>query len=194
MRAWEAEFPETASLILNVNLSARQCLHPHLVEDVVRVLAETGLRPQRLKLEITESLVLQDSETAVRVLTALRDLGIQLGLDDFGMGYSALSYLRRLPVQTLKIDRSFVDGIEQSGNVEIIRAIVSLAAGLAMDVTAEGVETASQANRLKELACEFGQGYYFYKPLTSERARAVLRDHHWPLAGKSAGDPLPSHG
>ncbi len=182
LRAWEAEFPECASLTINVNLSPRQCLDPHLVEDVTRILAATGLPAPRLKLEITESLLLEDSESAVEILTALRSLGVQLGLDDFGMGYSALSYLQRLPVQTLKIDRSFVEGIQHSGNVEIIRAIVSLAAGLAMDVTAEGVETADQANRLKDLACEFGQGFYFYKPLTRERAHAVLREHQWPVA------------
>ena len=182
MRAWEAEFPECASLTINVNLSPRQCLRPDLVEDVTRILADTGLPAQRLKLEITESLLLEDSESAVEILTALRALGVQLGLDDFGMGYSALSYLQRFPLQTLKIDRSFVDGMQHSGNVEIIRAIVSLAAGLAMDVTAEGVETAEQANRLKDLDCEFGQGFYFYKPLTQERAHAVLREHQWPVA------------
>jgi diguanylate cyclase (GGDEF)-like protein len=182
MRVWDAEFPECSTLMINVNLSTRQCFHPHLVKDVARVLADTGLQSGRLKLEITESLVLEDSEAVVQVLTALRALGVQLGLDDFGMGYSALSYLRRLPVQTLKIDRSFVDGIEHSGNIEIIRAIVSLAAGLAMDVTAEGVETADQVSRLKALACEFGQGFYFYKPLTSERAHSVLREHRWPIA------------
>ena len=95
-------------------------------------------------------------------------LGVQLGLDDFGMGYSALSYLQHFPFQTIKIDRSFVSGMENGSNTEIIRAIVAMAAGLAMDVTAEGIETADQVNRLQELSCEFGQGYYFDKPLTRE--------------------------
>jgi diguanylate cyclase (GGDEF)-like protein len=184
MRRWNREFPESANLVMNVNLSARQCLHVHLADDVAQLLAETGLPPQRLKLEISESLVLQDSDGIVEVLTRLSALGVQLGLDDFGMGYSALSLLQKLPVQTLKIDRSFVSGLQQSGNVEIVRAILSLATGLAMDVTAEGVETAEQAARLKDLACEFGQGFYFYKPLTGDRAGAVLREHTFPIAAQ----------
>ncbi len=93
------------------------------------------------------------------------------------MGYSALSYLQQLPVQTLKIDRSFVSGIQNAGNVEIVRAILSLASGLSMNVTAEGVETADQAARLKDLSCEFGQGYFFDRPLTHDRAREVLQKH-----------------
>src|SRR5262245_46105386 len=149
MRAWDAEFPECANLVVNVNLSVRQCLHPNLVSEVAEVLAETGLSPERLKLEITESLVLEASDTVVEILSALRGLGVQLGLDDFGIGYSALSYLRRLPVQTLKIDRSFVNEIENVESAEIVRAILSMASGLAMDVTAEGVETADQVARLK---------------------------------------------
>ena len=177
MRAWDSEFPECANLVVNVNLSARQCLHPTLVADVARVLAETGLEPQRLKLEITESLVLEGSDEVIGILEALRGLGVQLGLDDFGMGYSALSYLQRLPVQTLKIDRSFVSDIQNANNVEIVRAILALASGLSMNVTAEGVETAEQAALLKDLSCEFGQGYFFDRPLTHDRAREVLRKH-----------------
>jgi Amt family ammonium transporter len=177
MRAWDREFPECTDLMINVNLSARQCLHSTLVADVARVLAETELEPRRLKLEITESLILERSDDVIGILTALRGLGVQLGLDDFGMGYSALSYLQRLPVQTIKIDRSFVSGIQDSGNVEIVRAILSLASGLSMNVTAEGVETADQAARLKDLSCEFAQGYFFDRPLTHDRAREVLRKY-----------------
>jgi len=177
MRAWDSEFPECADMIVNVNLSARQCLHPDLVNDVAGVLAETGLEPHRLKLEITESLVLEGTDEVIGILTALRGLGVQLGLDDFGMGYSALSYLQRLPVQTLKIDRSFVSGIQNAGNVEIVRAILSLASGLSMDVTAEGIETADQVVQLRDLACGFGQGFFFNRPLTYDAAREVLRKH-----------------
>jgi EAL domain-containing protein (putative c-di-GMP-specific phosphodiesterase class I) len=126
--------------------------------------------------------VLENSDEVVAILNELRALGVQLGLDDFGMGYSALSYLRRFPFQTLKIDRSFVSGMHaDGGNAEIIRAIVSLAAGLAMNVTAEGVETADQVDRLKNLACEFGQGFYFYKPLAREDAHAVLSERRWTV-------------
>jgi EAL domain-containing protein (putative c-di-GMP-specific phosphodiesterase class I) len=184
MRAWDEEFPECVGLMINVNLSARQCLQPDLVPEVARILAETGLPPERLKLEITESVVLENSDGVVAILNDLRALGVQLGLDDFGMGYSALSYLQRFPFQTLKIDRSFVNAMQEGGNTEIIRAIVSLAAGLAMNVTAEGVETADQAARLKDLACEFGQGYYFHKPLARDDAHAVLRTRTWPLAAR----------
>jgi diguanylate cyclase (GGDEF)-like protein len=177
MRAWDHDFPACASLAINVNVSPRQCLHPDLVGDVTRVLAETGLAPERLKLEITESLVLEGTDSVVEILTALRELGVQLGLDDFGIGYSALSYLRLLPLQTLKIDRSFVSELQNVENVEIVRAILSMASGLSMNVTAEGVETADQAARLIELACEFGQGFYFDKPLAEHDAREAVRQH-----------------
>ena len=182
MRAWDREFPEYRHLMINVNLSARQCMEPNLVRDVTRILTETGLAAPRLKLEITEGVVLENSDAVVEILTELRTLGVQLGLDDFGMGYSALSYLPRFPFQTLKIDRSFVNGMAgEGGNTEIIRAIVSLAAGLAMNVTAEGVETEEQLGRLKDLACEFGQGFYFYKPLAREDAHAVLESRKWTV-------------
>ena len=182
MRTWDREFPEYAHLMINVNLSARQCMEPNLVRDVTRILTETGLAAPRLKLEITEGVVLENSDAVVTILTELRTLGVQLGLDDFGMGYSALSYLPRFPFQTLKIDRSFVNGMAgEGGNTEIIRAIVSLAAGLAMNVTAEGVETEEQLGRLKDLACEFGQGFYFYKPLAREDAHAVLESRKWTV-------------
>jgi diguanylate cyclase (GGDEF)-like protein len=174
LQSWEQEFPCARDLVVNVNLSARQCTHPDLLPEVRRILADTGVRPSCLKLEITEGVVLENSDAVGTVLRELRALGVQLGLDDFGMGYSALSYLHHFPFQTIKIDRSFVRGMDQGSNTEIIRAIVSLAAGLAMDVTAEGIETADQVNRLQELSCEFGQGYYFDKPLTRDGARAIL--------------------
>jgi EAL domain-containing protein (putative c-di-GMP-specific phosphodiesterase class I) len=176
LRRWDAEFPAATALTINVNLSAKQCLDPSLVSVVARTLDHTGLEPHRLKLEITESIVLEDSKVVVDNLNALRGLGVKLGLDDFGMGYSALSYLQRLPLQTLKIDRSFVNGIRESGNMEIIRAIIAMAAGLSMDVTAEGVETAEQAAQLNDMACAFGQGFYFHRPLTAEAANSVLGD------------------
>ncbi len=184
MRAWDAEFPDYTNLIINVNLSGRQCLQPDLVQDVARILEETGLPAPRLKLEITESVVLENSDSVVEILNALRALGVQLGLDDFGMGYSALSYLQRFPFQTLKIDRSFVSAMEENGNAEIIRAIVSLASGLEMNVTAEGVETEEQAARLKDLSCEFGQGFYFNRPLTPDDARVVLQTRTWTIPSR----------
>jgi diguanylate cyclase (GGDEF)-like protein len=175
LRRWDEEFPAARDLVVNVNLSARQCTHPDLLQEVRRILDDTGVAPSRLKLEITEGVVLEHSEVVGNVLRELRTLGVQLGLDDFGMGYSALSYLQNFPFQTIKIDRAFVSDMESGSNTEIIRAIVALAEGLAMDVTAEGIETADQVNRLQGLSCEFGQGYYFDKPLTSEHARTILR-------------------
>jgi diguanylate cyclase (GGDEF)-like protein len=176
MRAWDREFTGCVDMVINVNLSAKQCTYPGLAATVARILDETGLEPRRLKLEITETIVLEDSTIVVDVLNELRDLGVQLGLDDFGMGYSALSYLQRLPLQTLKIDRSFVNGMRETGNLEIIRAIIAMAAALSMDVTAEGVETAEQAAQLSEMACGFGQGFYFHKPLTRETVNTMLAE------------------
>jgi diguanylate cyclase (GGDEF)-like protein len=189
MRAWDSEFPACGEIMINVNLSGRQCLDPDLVAEVSRVLSETGLAPHRLKLEITESLILENSEEVIGVLKALRALGVQLGLDDFGIGYSALSHLQHLPVQTLKIDRSFVSGPPNARNVEIVRAILALASGLSIDVTAEGVETADQAAWLKGLSCEFAQGYYFDRPLPHDRAREVLQRYTAPAAKSPASEP-----
>ncbi len=185
MRAWDREFPECDTLTINVNLSVRQCLEPDLLDDVRDVLRDTGLAPERLKLEVTESLMLEGTDQVVNILNSLRALGVQLGLDDFGMGYSGLSYLQRFPFQTIKIDRSFIRDMQETNNVEIVRAIVSLAAGLEMNVTAEGVETSEQAATLAELACQTGQGYYFHRPLSSQHARAVIRDHHWPVVDRA---------
>jgi diguanylate cyclase (GGDEF)-like protein len=182
MRRWSDSHPTARDLLLNVNVSARQCMDPDLVRDVARVLDETGLPAARVKLELTEGIVLDDTDAVIDVLNRLRALGVQLGLDDFGMGYSALSYLQRFPIQTIKIDRAFVHGIAEQGNAEIIRAIVSMAEGLQMDVTAEGVETAEQMVRLQELACEFAQGYYFREPLTKAAAENVLGHVGWLTA------------
>ena len=166
------EFLGVAGLVINVNLSARQCMHPDLLQRRRRgCWPRPAARPNSVKLEITEGVVLENPDTVEYDPARLRELGVQLGLDDFGMGYSALSYLQRFPFQTIKIDRAFVSGMQEAGNTEIIRAIVSMAAGLDMDVTAEGVETAEQVQRLQELACEFGQGYFFHQPLTVEDAR-----------------------
>jgi diguanylate cyclase (GGDEF)-like protein len=187
MVAWQAECPESSHLTISVNLSARQCLQPDLLDEVKGILRETGLEPERVKLEITEGVVLENTEVVAQVLKELRALGIQLGLDDFGMGYSGLSYLHRFPFQTIKIDRTFVSGMQDRGNTEIIRAIVSMAAGLQMNVTAEGVETLEQMNQLKELACEFGQGFYFRKPLSRHDARRMLQQDAWTAYLQAVG-------
>jgi diguanylate cyclase (GGDEF)-like protein/PAS domain S-box-containing protein len=160
-------------LTVNVNLSGRQFSQGDLIEQVETVLSETGLAAHRLKLEITESVIMENPEMAVDLLKRLKALGTHLCIDDFGTGYSSLSYLLRFPADTLKVDRSFVSALGKSRrNEDIVGAIVSLARSLDMDVVAEGVETAEQHGMLKALGCRYGQGYLFSRPLDQARARA----------------------
>ncbi|MCU0541842.1 MAG: EAL domain-containing protein [Oscillatoriaceae cyanobacterium Prado104] len=162
-------------LTVAVNLSGKQFAEPDSIEQIEQVLHDTGVDARCLKLEITESVVMEDGEAAVAMLSQLKELGIELCIDDFGTGYSSLSYLHRFPIDTLKVDRSFVSRISETGeNSEIVRAIVMLARSLRMEVVAEGVETASQLAQLRAIGCEYGQGYYFSKPLDSEAATALL--------------------
>ena len=146
-----------------------------MLERGERVVAKSGLEPSQLKLELTESTVLDNQEAATRVLEQLKERGVRISLDDFGTGYSSFSYLHQLPYDTLKIDRSFVSRIgEQGENCEIVHAIIVLAHNLRMDVVAEGVEEAHQATQLQKLACEYGQGYHFAKPLDATAAGALI--------------------
>lgn len=162
-------------LTMSVNLSAKQLLQGDFLEQVDKILLETGLDSSFLKLEITETALIDNTELATEILWQLRQRNIKLSLDDFGMGYSSLSYLHRFPINTLKIDRSFVNRIGMADkNTQIVRAIVTLAHSLAMDVVAEGAETAENVALLRALGCEYGQGYYFSKPLPVEPAFALL--------------------
>jgi EAL domain-containing protein (putative c-di-GMP-specific phosphodiesterase class I) len=150
---------------MSVNLSPRQFLDPDLANGIRQVLRSTGLEPSALELEITESSVMDRSETSLGVLQLLRALGVRIVLDDFGTGYSSLAYLRQLPLDTIKVDRSFVTDLDvRDPNVGIIRAVVSLAHGLGITVVAEGIETEEQARRLRELGCDMGQGYAWAHP------------------------------
>src|SRR5207302_4812095 len=134
----------------------------NLLEQITQILDSTGLDPRTLKLEITESIVMENVESTARTLEKLRKLGVELSIDDFGTGYSSLSYLHRLPIDTLKIDRSFVSriGVDKK-NSEVVQTVLRLAHNLGVDVTAEGVETVEQLTQLKTMECEYGQGYYF---------------------------------
>jgi len=162
-------------LSVSVNLSPRQFRHPNLVDEVRQALEETGLPARCLRLEITESTVMENAEPSMAMLAQLRALGVQLYLDDFGTGYSSLSYLPRFPIDTLKIDRSFVSGMVPGGeNAEIVGAIVTLARNLGMGVIAEGVETAEQLAMLRGLRCGHVQGYYVSRPVAAESVRALL--------------------
>jgi EAL domain-containing protein (putative c-di-GMP-specific phosphodiesterase class I) len=161
-----------------VNLSSKQFLQVELAEEVERILGETGLDPHSLKLEITETAIMDDPDSASVMLARLRDLGVQVCIDDFGTGYSSLNYLHRFPVDTLKIDRSFVRQMEHAGeNMQIVQSIVDLAHNLAIDVIAEGVETEAQFRQLAALNCEYGQGYFFSRPVDSTAAEAFLATH-----------------
>ncbi len=163
-------------LTVAVNLSGRQFSEPESIEQIKQVLLETGVDARCLKLEITETVVMEDGEAAAAMLSQLRELGIGLCIDDFGTGYSSLSYLHRFPINILKVDRSFVSRVGEAGeNLEIVRAIVMLARSLGMEVVAEGVETAVQLAQMRAIGCEYGQGYFFSKPLDSESATALLR-------------------
>jgi len=186
MREWDRQLPACAGLKINVNLSARQCIHPDLLRSVAEVLERTGLAPQRLKLEVTESMLLESSGVVSKALNGLHAMGVQLGLDDFGTGYSSLSYLRQFPFQTLKIDRSFVNAIGEGESVELIRAILSMGVALAMDVTAEGIETAAQAALLRKLACGTGQGFYYHRPLPRDDALELLRSGRFAPTSKGS--------
>ena len=161
---WEKD-PATAPWTLAVNVSARQFRHPHFVDEVLGVLEETGANPQRLKLELTETLLLDDVEDTIERMTTLRALGLGFSLDDFGTGYSSLSYLKRLPLDQLKIDQSFVrDLLTDANDASIARTIVTLAQSLDLGVIAEGVETCEQRDMLASLGCHMWQGYLFGRP------------------------------
>jgi len=173
-RRWLDELPGSP-LVMSVNLSARQFAQADLVDAIAEILRATGLPPERLELELTESALLDEGDASETTLRALRELGVRLALDDFGTGYSSLSYLRRLPLDTIKIDRTFVDGIDAGGSdLPIVQAVIALAHGLGIEVVAEGIETAAQAARLRELACDRGQGYLYARPQPPDSLAAVL--------------------
>ena len=177
MQRWQKMFPSDPPLFISVNLSGRQFAQHDLINEVAYILNETKIEPHTLKLEITESVVMENIETATEMLRQLRALGVQLSIDDFGTGYSSLSYLHRFPIDTLKIDRSFVTRMsENNENMEIVRTIVMLAQNLGMDVVAEGVETNEQLALLRKLGCENGQGYFFSKPVHTDGAEKIIAD------------------
>ena len=182
MSNWRAGSKGYAGLTMSVNLSAKQLLQPHLVEDMDKLLRETALPSEALKLEITESAVMADPAAAVEMLQRIKSLGIRLAIDDFGTGYSSLSYLHRFPLDTLKIDRSFISGNGAGeGGIEIARTIMPMAKNLRLDVVAEGVETIEQVTLLKKLQCKYAQGYYFSKPVAPEEIAPLLEDPSWEM-------------
>jgi EAL domain-containing protein (putative c-di-GMP-specific phosphodiesterase class I) len=175
-RAWQDLRPSAAPLVVGVNLSPRQFVQPDLVDQVRRALSAADLPAHCLELELTESAVMQDGATALAALQSLKALGVRLAIDDFGTGYSSLDYLRRFPVDTLKVDRTFVQELDHSRRtVAIVEAVTRLAHAVGMEVVAEGVETSSQLLHASAVHCDRGQGYYFARPLPAAELEAFLR-------------------
>ncbi len=173
---WQAQFPLDPPLMMSINISGHQLSHPDLVEYIEKILHQKSIDGENLKLEITETVAMNDVEAAISILLKLRTLNLRLSIDDFGTGYSSLSYLHRFPVNTLKIDRAFVSRMEDTNeDAAIVETVIMLSHALGMDVVAEGVETAEQKAKLKKLGCEYGQGYFFSKPLDSESATVLLK-------------------
>ena len=172
-------YPHDPTFHMAVNISARQIARPEIVEEVRGILVETGLDPSSLTLEITESAMMQDMELSIERLTTLKSLGVQLAIDDFGTGYSSLNYVRRFPVDILKVDKSFIDGVGEGGESSALTAaVIELAGILNLKPVAEGIERTDQLERLLELKCDFGQGYLFAKPLPSDALDALLTERH----------------
>jgi len=172
---WQAQFPSVRPLEVNVNLSSKTFAEPDLISHVRRVLRETGLAAECLKLEITETTVMENAPQQVRILFDLQAMSVLLEMDDFGTGYSSLSYLHQFPISTLKIDSSFVGGMDKKAEyAEIVRTIITLAHSLGMAVVAEGVESAEHLARLRELECEYAQGFFFSRPLDSDAAAKLI--------------------
>jgi diguanylate cyclase (GGDEF)-like protein/PAS domain S-box-containing protein len=194
LQEWHKQIGDYIKLFMNINISSKHFLMPSLLDDIQEILEKTGMPPERLKLEITETALMEDADETVRLVHRLKDYGLQLVIDDFGTGYSSLSYLQRLPIDTLKVDRSFVSRIqdEPDGNRNIVEAIISLAHRLNMIVVAEGVETHEQLAILLEMNCQLGQGYLFSKSISKKDVHELIEtilhysqqnpDQHYPLS------------
>jgi EAL domain-containing protein (putative c-di-GMP-specific phosphodiesterase class I) len=166
-RGWRGE--GDSGFTIAVNFSARQFRQPHLVESLRQILAEAGFPPERFEVEITEGILLSDREVCLQTLDRLRALGVRICIDDFGTGYSSLNYLARMPVHTLKIDRSFVGEMENPRQAAVTSAIISLGLGLDLKVIAEGVETERQREELARSGCRLAQGFLFGRPVPADR-------------------------
>ena len=174
---WTSSGIASESLVISVNLSATHLAQKGIVDELRAIIFEANIDPKNLKLEITESAVMQNAEHTIKALRKLRELGVRLSIDDFGTGYSSLSYLHRFPIDTLKIDRSFVGSMEAgSENGEIVRTVISLAKTLNLSVIAEGIESIHQFHQLRILGCEYGQGYLFSRPVPASEAEKLLLD------------------
>ena len=192
--AWRAQRPLGEPLTVTVNISGRQLQDAALAVDVAEALRQSDLGPQSLILEMTESMLMQNTEATLTKLQELKALGVRLAIDDFGMGYSSLSYLHRFPIDILKIDKSFVERVGRGAEeTALARAIITLGEALRLRTIAEGIEQAEQLAGLRSLGCELGQGYYFAAPLTRDDISALLTDSigdDTQQAGRRAGGRL----
>ena len=182
MREWHEQMPQEPPLSLSVNLSVKQVLWRDFARLVGRVLEETGLDGRSLRLEVTETVMMDDADPTLKVLSDLKDLKVSLDIDDFGIGYSSLRYLHRLPIDSLKIDRSFIVNVhERKESAEIVRTILALARNIGVRVVAEGVETADELGVLKDMNCEFAQGNVFSKPLSHDAIAPLIEGHRYSV-------------
>jgi EAL domain-containing protein (putative c-di-GMP-specific phosphodiesterase class I) len=182
LQQWQQSDPALVGLTMSVNLSAHDLAHPALVARVGRALVESGLQPSHLTLELTENILMSRIEAALPALAALRALGVQLAVDDFGTGYSSLSHLSKLPIDSLKIDRSFVSQLAQGNDdATVVNAIIQLGGSLQKTVVAEGIETAEQMAQLLGMGCRFGQGFHLGSPLSERAAGEWLRAQRGPV-------------
>ncbi len=183
--AWHRKYPDKRNLFISVNLSARQFAQPDLIEKISRIFYDENLSPGHLHLEITESIIMSSHIRINKMLRELREMDVRIGIDDFGMGYSSLSSLHQFPIQTLKIDRSFIAGMNNNDWTLVIpQTIISLGKNMQMDVIAEGVEKIEQLNQLKKFGCGYAQGYFFSPPVDSRNAEQLIRnDPEWSCAG-----------
>jgi len=195
LASWKERLPGNENLIMSVNLSGKHFAQNDLVAQVKGILKETGIQSNCLKLELTESAIMDNAEEAIAILNQLKSIGTQLSIDDFGTGYSSLSYLHRFPIDTLKIDRSFVSSMENgSENGEIVRTVIALAKALNLTIIAEGIETIHQLHQLRILGCEYGQGFLFSRPVPREEAEALLEDKgRWRNIMPSQDIPTMTH-
>ena len=188
LRSWQSEFPSSPPLTMSVNVSSREFAQPDLASEIRKALQQTGVDPGSLQLEIIETIAMGDAEKSGHVLAQLQALGVRLSIDDFGTGYSSLSRLRRIPVDTLKIDRAFISNMDSDPESrEIVRIIIMLAHNLGLKVVAEGAETEEHVNLLKQLNCEMVQGYFFSRPADDEAMLKLLAGDHRASAASVGG-------
>lgn len=174
---WQQVLPQAASLTMSVNLSSKQFSNANLAKQIERTLHQTCLSPKRLKLEITESVLMENTQLSKTTLSTLKESGLQICIDDFGTGYSSLSYLHRFPISALKVDRSFIgvmDMSDENSGLAITQTITALAHHLGLDVVAEGIETAKQLDLVKAFRCQYGQGYFFSPPVAHQQAQELI--------------------